>query len=62
MMYGRYPFEGKNIATLSVAISKKKIINPPPPEIEQNYSEELKNILSLLLSPVYLYVFYIYMM
>jgi hypothetical protein len=52
MMYGRYPFERKTTATLAVVISKGRI-KPPPKETQEKYSEELRKILSLLLSQVY---------
>jgi hypothetical protein len=50
-MYGTYPFEQTNLGTLAVAIVTGRI-KTPPEEMEKQYSEELKKILSLLLSQV----------
>jgi hypothetical protein len=54
-MYEIYPFEGNNMGTLAVAIVMGKI-KTPPKEIQERYSEELKKILSLLLSQVYYFL------
>jgi hypothetical protein len=55
MMYGIYPFKGKTTATLAVAIATGRI-KTPPKERQEEYSEELKKILSLLLSQVYYFL------
>jgi serine/threonine protein kinase len=55
LMYGIYPFEGKTSETLAVAIVTGKI-KTPPEEMQKEYSEGLKKILSLLLSQVYYFL------
>jgi hypothetical protein len=55
MMYGIYPFEQTNLGTLAVAIATGKIKNPPK-ETQEKYSEDLRKILSLLLSQVYYFL------
>jgi hypothetical protein len=55
MMYGIYPFEQTNIGTLALAIATGRI-KTPPKERQEEYSEEFKKILSLLLSQVYYFL------
>jgi hypothetical protein len=47
-MYGIYPFQGKCRETVAVAIATGNI-KTPRKEIQEQYSEGLKKILSLLL-------------
>jgi hypothetical protein len=48
-MYGIFPFEGKYKETVISAIVRGKI-KKPLKEIEERYSEGLRNVLLLLLS------------
>jgi hypothetical protein len=55
-MYGIYPFEGSNNIKLGVAIVTGNM-KTPPKEIQEQYSERLKKILSSLLSQVSFIIF-----
>jgi hypothetical protein len=58
-MYLEFPYNGKNIITLALAI-KDGNYDPPSKEKEEKYSPELKEILSSLLERVCFYSLFIY--
>jgi hypothetical protein len=51
-MYRIYPFEANDMETLYVSITEGKM-TVPPKKLQEQYSEGLKDIVSLLLSQVF---------
>jgi hypothetical protein len=49
-----HPFDERDVYRLVVSVAKRRM-KKPPKELENYYSKELKDLLLLLLSQVYLF-------